>query len=270
MIRFYRDLSVYCLLAFLLGLPAVLLYFDYFKINSEIILFLGCIYMYLIMAILTRISLKRIEKNDELYFECKINEYIENCKKLLKNYENNSNSKCDNAIKTYMKLKVCNGYFLVENDEEAEKIFKNIRIDFKDDIYNQINKVVYYNIVLGRKIKVGNYENFFEMLDQMKDIINNGKFSSAQKMNFMILVQNLKRRQLLEVETTEEKLKEIELFYLNLLEIENIKINKVYYNYLLAKIYLKLGKIEKMNKCIDYVLENGGDTYYVQYVKNLH
>ena len=85
MIKFYRDLSICYLLAFLLGLPAVLLYFDHFKINFLIILFLGGVYLYIVSSLFTAIASKRLHKLVyELYFDCKIKEYIEESNKRMK------------------------------------------------------------------------------------------------------------------------------------------------------------------------------------------
>ena len=243
--------------------------------NIHILLVILCtmIYCLLISLICSNIALKRINKlTNDMVEKCEIEKSEKEFKRMVeiseKIYAKNA-TRATKKQEEFLKHNLAVAYIHGGKFEEALRILKCIDQDFKEDINEIVQQFLYYNNLLITYLELGKIEEASKLLENMKKTLETAPIKEKDKESFEYYYENKKMLLELSTKITEENLKKAETFYLNDLEKSNKKIEKVFSHYMLAEIYQQLGNEEKKEKSIYYVLENGGDTYYVQEVKKL-
>lgn len=232
------------------------------KDQNMIGIILGILYLLGVEILFQSIARKRMQKITRILTEeCKATEYLEEIKK----YQS-TNKFVDASLKNMLAL----GYLYLGQYEEYLETLKSINIDFKNNPVGVQSKIVYYNNLAVAYGRLNDVEKAGEMLDIMKNTIKEtNKLSDIYKQKDMLQCKMVEISLDLKINPTEENYKKAEIIYLNSLERAKENIEKVALHALLADIYEKLGKTEQQERSMEYVLKNGGDTHFVQEIKNM-
>lgn len=256
----YTDLCI--LYGISVGAFLLILGFNVKEINALYFIILG-IYIFINLLICDYITARRINKiNSILFDDCNAKKYIEKYEKL---YKKNPQKQYD----TFFRISLSTGYINLGQFEKALELLEKVKLNFKNDKKGTYIKIAYYNNLASIYLQLNNLEKTTEMIDKMKETIDNSKLDKVKLEEIELLYETRK----IELELTKEKtlnnLDSAKDFYLKLLQNANKNNKKVNYNYKLSEIYKELGDKQKEEESINYVIENGGDTYYVQKAKEL-
>ncbi|MCI8345855.1 MAG: tetratricopeptide repeat protein [Clostridia bacterium] len=261
MITIYTDLCI--LFGINVGAFCVILAFNIKELNGISFFILMLLYGFLTAPIFNYITMRRLNKiNKNLYNDCNITKYIEEYQKV---YKKNTQKVFDITFR----ISLSTGYINLGQFEKALELLENGKPKFKNNKIDTYNKIAYYNNLAIIYLQLNNLEKAREMIDKMKENINNSKLDKIKLEETELLYETRKIELELAKEKTLNNLENAKGLYLKLLENANKNNKKVYYNYKLAEIYKEFGDKEKEEKCFSYIIENGGDTYYVQKVKEL-
>jgi len=219
---------------------------------------IGCLSNFL----LNFIANKRLTKKFKLLENCKVKEFIEYYEKLLQKCESIVNKK---YLKYNLILNLSMGYIDYGKPEEALKILLSIETivfnsrKFNSKRYGNFFQILFYNNLVAAYLLEGNIEKSEEILGKFKEILeNSNKVNKVLKIYYYDLyeekeiIYNIKK----------QNYENAEYFCNKKLKLSDTILQKVKNNYWLANIYIHFNDKEKAKSCIDYVLENGGDTYY--------
>ena len=261
MITIYTDLCI--LFGISVGAFWVILAFNVKEINEIVMFILVLLYGFLTAQIFNYITRRRLNKiNNNLLNDCNIKKYVEEYQKVYKK----DTQKVFNIV---FRISLSTGYINLGQFEKALELLEDVKLKFKNNKIDTYNKIAYYNNLASIYLELNNLEKTTEMIDKMKETIDNSKLDKIKLEEIELLYETRK----IELELTKEKtlnnLENAKVLYIKLLENAKTNSKRVYCNYKLSEIYKELGDKEKEEKCLDYVIENGGDTYFVQRAKEL-
>jgi len=141
------------------------------------------------------------------------------------------------------------------------KILKNNRVVKKD----VVNKIALYALAIELFLTCEEFENAKNELQNFEELLNVSEISQHEKENNLCYIQWCKRK----IDGFEGKYSDLELLLLDKIKTTEINLMMVVLKYDLAKVYLKMNRKEEAMELLDYVLKNGGNTYYAKESKKL-
>ena len=137
---------------------------------------------------------------------------------------------------------------------------QSVTIDTKKQQPRSVGEILirYYNNYATVYMRKGNLEMADAMLERMQNQIYSIRMSPASRQEYE---KNYERKQL-QMQMLRGGYEGVEEYCQRELKTEQTMLIKVFLYDFLREVYLHEGKQAETEKCCDFILKNGGDTYY--------
>ncbi|HBL83312.1 MAG: hypothetical protein A2Y17_05535 [Clostridiales bacterium GWF2_38_85] len=226
----------------------------YYILFIDFISAMICIFV--IALIFNIIALKKYYKIGKIRLEeCNLDKFIFENEKLLNKNRNRS-------IRNFLLINIAGAYLEKQDLQRAKEVLDSI-IDFKNTNFDKNNKISYVSNLTSYLIRIKQFDEARKTLDRMQYYIKALKAvaekNSANEAYFS-LQQLLKMEEKNNYEGAEE-------FYLDKLKKSIFMLEKVKWQFVLSKIYLRENRTDETKHFLCFAAEHGGTTYYAQEAK---
>lgn len=164
----------------------------------------------------------------------------------------------DLTARTFLLINLASAYLLSGNVLMAKKkldavpAFKKTKDDF-------LNNVSYHLVLFNYFSQIGEIQKAKAQLEDVEYLLEKGRFSNKLKMMYD---NELYYRQML-LKVFEGKGIESEEYFSRIDELSEDTLSKVRTQFTLGEIYYLSGRLSEARRSFEYVVSNGGDTYFV-------
>lgn len=253
MIKLYKDLNIGYNFSVAAGvLFAVVMIF---KDQSYILIYTSLIIWFFLMGfIFGTAAIKRLNKiNYIMNQQCHGQEFLQQLLCL----QENSKGK---AMELFFATNLAAGYLNLGDADTALFHLNNVTLDEKNHKRRMHAMLMaYYNNYAMACMMKQDWETANTMLSNMKNLLETAKLKPAARQNF----EKLYQIKCMRMRAFQRNYEGCEEFCMNTLEHSGTLLEQVALIDLLRDVYLHEGRWQEAQKCKEFILENGGDTYYV-------
>ncbi len=226
--------------------------------NSIVIILTAVMYALLTAFLFTMAANKKLNQLNSIRENCRTYLYISKLQKLLE-----KNQRGDNGFAIRMNLFA--GYSDIGDKERAREMFSSIQPQFKKNAQGVFQAAIYYLNLYMLQLWDRDFEKAGEALDTAKNYLDNPLLLPQQR---MVLISNYMNKRI-ELSYKQGDFNGVEVYYRVVYDAANIPLEKVSAAYGLAEICIHNEADEKAKEYLTFILENGGDTYYVNRAKEM-
>lgn len=252
MIGLYKDIVTgYRISVIAGGIFAIVMVFK--DMNFIVFYALLFAWIFLMTFIFGTAANKRVNKlNAIMNQQCHVQEYLHQLLCLQEGSEGK-------VIKLYFAINLAAGYMYLGDADTALFHLQNVDLDEKSRKRFRYMLMVYYNNFAVAYMMKQNWEAANMMLSNMKNILDTAKFKPSARQNF----EKIYQIKCMNMQVLQGSYEGAEGFFMNTLEHSGSLLEQVSLTYFLRDIYLHEGRWQEAQKCKEFILENGGDTYFV-------
>ncbi len=252
MLLVYKKLFALYFITGILGLFSLIVLID----NIFIAVPTAFLWVFICAVVFQIIANTKYKKIVDLNNNCKIAEYLDRNSVLL-------SKATDKAVRDVLIVNMVVGCINIGDFERADRLIKSLEPNFKNTANGNYSAAVYYSHLCQYYISVHEFEKARSTLDTLKIYINDRKLTQLHK-------NDLEKRftaNSFSLDIAKGEFSGAEKYYIHRKGIENILISKVTSSYHLAKIYLNTDRAHLALPELEYIIQNGGDTYYKKWAK---
>ena len=256
MFKMYNDLTTMYYCSAFFGFIAISVLLGILKFQALAIFSIYIIWVFACSLLFNRLSNKRTEKNNALFENCQVVEYINAFEKILKKNK-------DLSMHKFIKVNLSSGYINNDEHKRALELLLSINRKFPDDYNGLVYISCYYSNLFLCYAETGDLDNAAKALDNIKNVLKNPKLKSPWWDSCFL---NWQQKCVL-LDMYRGNYNNAEKYFLTMLDIATTTINKVSFGYYLSQIYIKQQNYEKSKEYLDFVIKYGGDTYFLDRAK---
>lgn len=252
MIGLYKDLDTGYRMSAVAGglLATVLILKDW---NLMVVYALIIIWCFLINFMFGKVAAKRINQVIAIMNQhCQAQEFLQQLICLQKHSKGKT-------MGLFFATNLAAAYLDLGDEDTALYHLQNVNLDAKSQKRNQYLLMVYYNNFATAYMRKENWETADEMLSNMKKIMDHAKLKPAEKQN----AERIYQIQCMRMKVLQGNYEGAEEFFLKAIEQSCTLIEQVALTDCLRGIYLQEERWQEAQNCKEFILQNGGDTYYV-------
>ncbi len=254
-LRFFTDLKVGYYISSVLGAVLLFGFLSLLEVSIFITIPIMLLWIFLCSIVCTVISGKRVDKKvNEFHNNCNVTEFLDF------NIEiSNELRKPDNSVN----INLATAYFYLGNFETAYNILEIVKLKPSSNTVNAVTGISYYRLLFVLCLKLDKREEAERALDSILEISKmpfvKYPYTETFKLYYHVcsMDYNVKYNDLI---LNEE-------YYLNDIKAQNITISKVVSIFEIAEFYYKNEQYDKSKNAYNFVIQNGGNTFYVAIAK---
>lgn len=258
-IRLYKDLQVEFGLFLCAGILIAILMIMV-NIKCIVVVFAASCYFYCCVIYLGVKALKRLAVTAALLnTQCRAGDYVQQMLALMERAKGS-------YIRLFLSSNLAAGYLNLGDVDNALFYLQSVTIDTKKRQPRSVGEILirYYNNYATVYMRKGNLEMADAMLERMQNQIYSIRMSPASRQEYE---KNYERKQL-QMQMLRGGYEGVEEYCQRELKTEQTMLIRVFLYDFLREVYLHEGKQAEAEKCCDFILKNGGDTYYAARIRD--
>jgi len=213
------------------------------------------IWIFAVVIILSIIIKKKLEKINQLSYDCKVNEYMNAYRKL---------TPFGKRERAFVTLSLSTGYVYLGDMDNLKWTLDDVNIEFLKRMRKGIGSVVcYYNNYVLYYLSVGDIANAEACLERMKEAYDSPTVNHLNKATY----DEAYITKRIFINMAKGDFDGAEMHFKLSLETAKQTIAKVAATYFLGEVYTHYGRLDEAREAFAYCAEHGGDTIYAKKAK---
>ena len=239
------------------GVPVLILTADTLSLPERILLFAGCIiWIFIVAIVLSLIAQKRVERIDKVRTErCQVREALAAYEQIAAKKRVMRNKTVRRAVLVGLSAQ----YITLGDTARAAWLLGQIDIPPVKNATTAITAAAYCNNYYCVFLQENNIDRAEQALSDLKRILDSPKMADIYKSKLLPLYQG----KVLALKLAKGEFEGLDVAVELLMQNADNLLTKVSDHKMLAEIYHRTGRDAQARDSLRFILENGGDTYYV-------
>ena len=217
-----------------------------------------CAFIFESIAIKKMNNINQVMTND-----CDFHKYIATMNDLLqKNGKYNTTKRAINRTRTYLLLNLSTAFLNIGDNATVAQVLSDVNY-FPNNRTGAKSKVVYYNNLCLYYLRIKDIPSAAQALEQMNTALQNGKLRPLTRERYLTFYTG--KQFLLNMENGNYD--GCKPYFNALYDKETSVLGKVSAKFTLGKIYLHENRTAEAKQAFEYVIANGGASYYANQAK---
>ena len=243
------------------GIPVLVFAADTLSVPEYVLLCVGCVlWIFIVAIVLSLIAQKRVERIDQARTErCQVREALAAFEQIAAKKRVMRNKK----VRRDTLVNLSAQYITLGDTARAAWLLGQIELSPVKNAVSAANAAVYCNNYCCIFLQENNIDKAEQALADMKRVLDTPKMPGIYKNKLLPLYQG----KVLALKLAKGELEGLDVAVNLLMQNADNLLTKVSYHKLLAEIYHRTGRDEQARDSLRFILENGGDTYYVGWAR---